>query len=66
MSNSEVDGGKGGVFGLYFDDNDNVVDYQELLSGTTRNCSGGKSKEVQQCPHVVLNQSSLTQPLLLT
>ena len=65
MSNSEVDGGKGGVFGLYFDDNDNVVDYKELLSGTTRNCSGGKSKEVQLCPawistsflHVVLNQS---------
>ena len=50
MSNSEVDGGKGGVFGLYFDDNDNVVDYKELLSGTTRNCSGGKSKEVQLCP----------------
>lgn len=41
VSNSEVTGGGGGVFGLYFDDEGNVVGYEALLTGTTRNCSGG-------------------------
>lgn len=64
VSNSEVDGGKGGVFGLYFDDNDNIVDYKQLLAGTTRNCSGGKCNNVlynisSPLMHVVSNQSSL-------
>ena len=42
VSNSEVVGRKGGVYGLYFDDDGNVVDYKMLLGGTTRNCSGGE------------------------
>ena len=32
-----------GVYAVYFDDNSNIYDYKVLLSGTTRNCSGGKS-----------------------
>ena len=41
VSNSEMDSGRGGVYGVYFDHNHNVVGYKTLLSGTTRNCSGG-------------------------
>lgn len=41
VSNSEVQDKRGGVYGVYMDDNGNVVDYKQLLSGTTRNCSGG-------------------------
>lgn len=42
VSNSELSGGNGGVYGLYFDHEGNVVDYKALLRGTTRNCSGGE------------------------
>ena len=35
--------GKGGVYGMYFDDDDNVVDYKMLLTGTSRNRPGGLS-----------------------
>ena len=42
VSNSEVDDGKGGVYGVYFNHDGDIVDYKQLLSGTTRNCSGGK------------------------
>jgi hypothetical protein len=42
VSNSEMKRGLGGVYGLYFDSNGEVVDYKRLLSGTTRNCSGGE------------------------
>jgi hypothetical protein len=41
VTNSEVTEKRGGVYGVYFDDAGNVVDYKQLLSGTTRNCSGG-------------------------
>ena len=41
VSNSEMDDGYGGVYGVYFDDRGRVVDYKRLLKGTTRNCSGG-------------------------
>ena len=41
VSNSEVQDKRGGVYGVYMDDDGNVVDYKQLLSGTTRNCSGG-------------------------
>jgi hypothetical protein len=41
VSNSEMKKGNGGVYGLYFDHEGNVVDYKILLNGTTRNCSGG-------------------------
>ena len=37
-----IGSGKGGVYGLYFDDDGNVLDYKMLLKGTTRNCSGGE------------------------
>ena len=43
VSNSEMKESKGGVYAVYFDYNGNVVDYKMLLSGTTRNCSGGKT-----------------------
>ena len=43
VSNSEVTEKRGGVYGVYFDDVGNVVDYKQLLSGTTRNCSGGST-----------------------
>ena len=41
VSNSEVTEKRGGVYGVYFDDAGNVVNYKPLLTGTTRNCSGG-------------------------
>ncbi|KAL7549172.1 hypothetical protein ACHAWF_012450 [Thalassiosira exigua] len=41
VSNSEVPGGKGGVYGIYFDAEHDVIDYKALLEKTTRNCSGG-------------------------
>ena len=43
VSSSEVANKGGGVYGVYFDQEGNVVDYKMLLSGTTRNCSGGKT-----------------------
>ena len=43
VSNSEASAGNGGgVYGLYFDHDGNVVEYKALLRGTTRNCSGGE------------------------
>ena len=41
MSNSEEDDGNGGVYGLYFNSNGEIVDYRALLTGTTDNCGGG-------------------------
>jgi len=35
--------GGGGVYGLYFDKDGNIVDYKTLLSNTKRNCGGGLS-----------------------
>ena len=43
VSNSEMKSGLGGVYGLYLDKHANVIDYRQLLSGTTRNCGGGKT-----------------------
>ena len=43
VSNSEMRQGEGGVYAMYFDHDGNVVDYKILLSGTTRNCSGGEA-----------------------
>ncbi|CAJ1947303.1 unnamed protein product [Cylindrotheca closterium] len=43
VSNSEENGGRGGVGAIYFNRNGDVVDYKMLLRGTTRNCSGGKT-----------------------
>jgi hypothetical protein len=44
VSNSEVKTkGGGGVSAIYFDKDGKVVDYQHLLTGTTNNCSGGKT-----------------------
>jgi len=43
VSNAKVEGGKGGVYGMYFDDDDNVVDYKMLLTGTSRNRPGGST-----------------------
>ena len=43
VNNAEIKDGRGGVYGLYFDRNGDMVDYKELLSGTSRSCSGGKT-----------------------
>lgn len=43
VANSEDDNRKGGVYGLYFDKNAEVVEYKALLTGTTWNCGGGIS-----------------------
>jgi hypothetical protein len=43
VSNSEVEGKRGGVYGVYFNDAGKVVNYKMLLSGTSRNCSGGST-----------------------
>jgi hypothetical protein len=43
VSNSEMKEKLGGVYGLYFDSEGHIVDYKKLLSGTTRNCGGGRT-----------------------
>ena len=43
VNNAEIRDGLGGVYGLYFDRNGEIVDYRVLLSGTSRNCAGGKT-----------------------
>lgn len=40
-SNSEVDGGRGGVGALRFDRNGRLVDQYAICRGTSRNCAGG-------------------------
>jgi Bacterial protein of unknown function (DUF839) len=40
-SNSEVDNGGGGVYGVEFDRQGRIRNYKTLLSGTSRNCNGG-------------------------
>lgn len=42
-SNSEAENGKGGVYSIEFDSNGEVVGYFNILKGTTRNCSGGRT-----------------------
>jgi len=41
VSNAEKTSGNGGVYGIYFDDDGNVSEYKDLLTGTTKNCGGG-------------------------
>eukprot|EP00984_Skeletonema_dohrnii_P018701 scaffold8784_cov151-Skeletonema_dohrnii-CCMP3373.AAC.4 len=43
LSNAEEPDGNGGVYGLYFDKDEKIVDYKALLTGTSRNCGGGMS-----------------------
>jgi secreted PhoX family phosphatase len=43
MSNSETSSGAGGVYGLYFNKNEEITNYKALLTGTSRNCGGGLS-----------------------
>ena len=42
-SNAELDSGTGGVFGVEFDSNGLVKNYKALLTGTSRNCNGGRT-----------------------
>jgi secreted PhoX family phosphatase len=42
VSNSESSS-NGGVGAITFDSEGNVIGYQRILSGTRRNCGGGKS-----------------------
>jgi len=39
--NAEKGDGEGGVYGIYFDKDGNVLEYTDLLTGTTDNCGGG-------------------------
>ena len=43
VSNSEADNGQGGVGAITFNAEGNVMDYKMLLTGTNRNCNGGKT-----------------------
>jgi len=43
VSNSETDGGGGGVGVLRFDGSANLVDAYRILSGTSLNCAGGRT-----------------------
>ena len=43
VSNSEVSNSGGGVGALYFNSDGQVTKYRMLLSGTSRNCGGGKT-----------------------
>jgi len=43
VSNSKMASGRGGVYGLYFDHDGNILNYMQLLSGTSRNCGGGRT-----------------------
>ncbi len=43
VSNSELNDGAGGVGALRFDAQGNVVDSYPILTGTSRNCAGGKT-----------------------
>ena len=43
VSNAEMDSKRGGVYGLYFNNDGDIVDYKQLLSNTTRNCGGGRT-----------------------
>ena len=42
-SNSEIDKGGGGVYGVEFDKQGRIRNYKTLLSGTDRNCNGGRT-----------------------
>ena len=43
VSNSEMASGRGGVYGLYFDHDGNILNYTQLLSGASRNCGCGRT-----------------------
>jgi len=43
VSNSEISNGDGGVGAITFDSQGNVINYDMLLEGTSRNCGGGKT-----------------------
>jgi uncharacterized protein len=43
VSNSEISSGGGGAGAVRFDASGNIVDAYSILTGTTRNCSGGRT-----------------------
>ena len=43
VSNSEADNHQGGVGAITFNAQGDVIGYQRLLTGTNRNCNGGKT-----------------------
>ena len=43
VSNAEVKSKGGGVGSIIFDANGDPIDYKMILTGTTRNCGGGKT-----------------------
>lgn len=43
VSNSELGSNQGGVGAIYFDKEGEVIEYSKILSGTSRNCGGGKT-----------------------
>ena len=42
-SNSEIDNSGGGVYGIDFDKEGRIRNYKSLLTGTDRNCNGGRT-----------------------
>ena len=42
-SNSEIDNGGGGVYGIELDKEGRIRNYKALLTGTDRNCNGGRT-----------------------
>ena len=38
VSNSEISNGNGGVYGIYFNKDGQIINYKRLLHGTSRNC----------------------------
>ena len=43
VSNSEIGKNRGGVYGIEFDELGQVRNYKALLTGTNRNCNGGRT-----------------------
>jgi len=43
VSNAEVGGGRGGVGSITFNADGEVIDYEMIVTGTSRNCGGGKT-----------------------
>jgi len=60
VSNSEASNGKGGVYGLYFDSDGNVVEYKALLKGTSNNCGCGEYINNSSRYGTSFEQSSIT------
>jgi Bacterial protein of unknown function (DUF839) len=66
-SNAELGSGAGGVFGVEFDSLGRVGNYKALLTGTDRNCNGGRTpwNTWVSCEEVAGGQCWQVDPILL-